>query len=194
MRICKFCGAIFKSKVKIDGIWRSIYKRKYCLECSPFGLNNRKTLEMSAQGRLAKLQTRFAKHVAILKSGCWAWTASTVPAGYGKIKVEGKWLLAHRVSWEFLYGKIPAGLQIDHLCRNPSCVNPAHMEVVTGRENVLRGSGPTAINHRKTLCMRGHPLSGDNLRQSKNGGRACMACDSARHRAKKNRQPELEPR
>ncbi len=60
-------------------------------------------------------------------------------------------------------GQIPSGLTLDHLCRVRNCVNPAHLEPVTHRENTLRGDGVTAINARKTSCHRGHPFAGENL-------------------------------
>ena len=87
--------------------------------------------------------------------------------------------MAHRVSYEALVGPIPKDLCIDHLCRVRNCVNPAHLEPVTVRENILRGNGPTAVNARKAFCKRGHPLFGENLyRKVRNGwpARECRAC------------------
>lgn len=85
--------------------------------------------------------------------GCWLWTGST-RQGYGQIRVkrDGTWTVrdAHRVAWEELVGPVPAGLVIDHLCRVTTCVNPAHLEPVTQRENVQRGDSPalTALRNR----------------------------------------------
>ena len=84
---------------------------------------------------------------------------------------------AHRVAYELEHGSIPDGYHIDHLCLNHSCVRPDHMELVSQRENTLRGTGPTAVNARKTHCPKGHPLSGDNLYiYPSTGGRACRTC------------------
>lgn len=83
--------------------------------------------------------------------------------------------LAHRVAYEMLVGPIPEGKQLDHLCRQRTCWNPAHLEVVTGRENTLRGVGRTAVNAAKTHCSRGHELAGDNL-YVHDGQRKCRAC------------------
>lgn len=98
-------------------------------------------------------------------TGCWLWMGKTNAAGYGIVCnrdgfIERK---AHRVVYETLCAPIPAGLQIDHLCRMRCCVNPDHMEVVTNRVNTLRGVGPTAVNARKRLCQEGHPLEGWNV-------------------------------
>jgi hypothetical protein len=84
--------------------------------------------------------------------------------------------VAHRLVYEELVGPIPEGMELDHLCRNTSCVNPAHLEPVPHRVNVLRGVGPTAENAVKTECVNGHPLTGRNLCIRKEGGRKCRTC------------------
>ena len=111
---------------------------------------------------------------------CWLWTASTTN-GYGKIHSGGrsrKMLLAHRVAYEMLVGPIPEGMHLDHLCRVILCVNPKHLEPVTLQENVLRGENFIAKRARQTECLRGHPLSGANLRTNSNGHRSCKICIS----------------
>lgn len=88
---------------------------------------------------------------------CWLWTGSSKSDGYGNIGGgHGKNISAHRASYELARGPIPAGLEIDHLCRNRLCVNPAHLEAVTKRVNGLRGFSPAAQNKRKTHCPKGH--------------------------------------
>ena len=72
-------------------------------------------------------------------SGCWLWLGSLPPPGYARINIKGKSIMAHRFAYKYYRGCIPTGLVIDHLCRMRSCVNPWHMEVVTNRENILRG-------------------------------------------------------
>lgn len=130
---------------------------------------------------MADLRERFgAKHV-LAENGCWVWTAAQMSRGYGAIRVAGKVLLAHRVSYELYVGPIPEGLTIDHLCRNPSCVNPAHLEAVTQGENVRRGKSPIAANARKTHCKRGHEFTPENT-YVETHGRKCRACTLARRR------------
>ena len=117
--------------------------------------------------------------------GCWEWKAAT-SNGYGNIQRDGKACYAHRVAFEMRHGKIPAGKQIDHLCRNTQCVRPSHMEAVSPRENTVRGSGPTAINAKKKFCIRGHAL--DKARISKSGWRRCRPCErihAAEYRARR---------
>jgi len=106
---------------------------------------------------------------------CWEWTASMYPTGYGHFSIMGQGIRAHRFSYELLVGPIPEGMVIDHLCRTPLCVNPAHLEPVTQRENVLRGVGLPAENARKTHCKHGHELAGANLSLF-GGKRRCLAC------------------
>jgi len=91
-------------------------------------------------------------------TNCWSWKGHIGTLGYGQFRFNYKRISPHRFSYEIHKGKIPKGLVIDHLCRNPKCVNPDHLEVVTRAENVMRGFSPHAINARKTHCKKGHKL------------------------------------
>jgi hypothetical protein len=72
-------------------------------------------------------------------TACWIWSGAICMKGYGRIKIDGRRVGAHRVYYERLIGPVPKGLHLDHLCRQPGCVNPAHLEPVTSRENSCRG-------------------------------------------------------
>lgn len=72
-------------------------------------------------------------------SGCWEWTGTKISNGYAEFSVDGQDVYGHRWSYERFVGPIPDGLVIDHLCNNPGCVNPEHLEPVTNGENVRRG-------------------------------------------------------
>lgn len=120
-------------------------------------------------------------------SGCWNWTGQKSPKGYAVTHFKGiSTTRAHRVFYMLLVGEVPKGFELDHLCRNRSCVNPDHLEVVTTKVNVLRGIGPTAINARKTHCIRGHPLSGDNLYTRRSGKRQCRICIRQQRKPRKD--------
>jgi hypothetical protein len=116
---------------------------------------------------------------------CWLWKGAKT-RGYGVVWANGRNQRAHRFFYEMTHGKIPEGMQPDHLCRVRSCVNLKHLEIVTPLENTLRGNGPTAINARKTRCLKGHLLRGRNLRidalKSGREGRACRMCARLRKR------------
>jgi len=81
---------------------------------------------------------------------CWLWTGAMDGKDYGHIWANGKLQPSHRIAWEMAHGPIPDGLQPDHLCRNHACVNVAHLELVTSKENTLRGDGPTARRANQT--------------------------------------------
>lgn len=120
---------------------------------------------------------RFASKWAAGLGGCHLWTASTSGDGrYGSFGVGRRLVRAHRWVWEQEHGPVPSGMDLDHLCRKTLCVNPAHLELVTHRENVLRGQSFAAVNAAKTHCKRGHPLTAENVRLIKGGGRQCVAC------------------
>lgn len=107
---------------------------------------------------------------------CWEWVGVRDKDGYGSVQLKSiSTNRAHRVFYILFVGDIPPGLVLDHLCRLTSCVNPAHVEPVTNTVNILRGNGAAAINARKTHCIHGHALAGDNLQINK-GKRACRIC------------------
>lgn len=126
--------------------------------------------------------------------GCHVWHGALQSRGYGCFSYGGKgksWL-AHKWAYVFIGEKqIPAGMTIDHLCRNRRCVNIDHLRCVTQKENTLAGESPPARNARATHCNRGHSLSGENLRMRADGRRICRTCQ-ARVRSEYERKREKE--
>lgn len=150
-----------------------------------------------------KQQDRFWRRVVKPEdpNGCWTFLGKDVcQKGYSRIALtppgvgERYHMQAHRVAYELTHGPIPEGLVLDHLCRNRGCVNPAHLEPVTHRTNVLRGESNAAKRARQQLCSRGHDLSdpAHGLVQA-NGCRRCLTCkritdDAYNSRRKANTQ------
>lgn len=104
--------------------------------------------------------------------GCWNWKAKTAgtKSTYGRFSFKSKDTYAHRFIWEYVNGSIQDGMEIDHLCRNTLCVNPAHLEAVSSEENAKRA--------RKTVCKNGHDLMKPENRYIDSLGRSrgCIVC------------------
>jgi hypothetical protein len=129
---------------------------------------------------------RFQKKIELdILTGCWLWKGGTNHGGYG-LFYTNKMRPVHRVSYEHWNGPIPKDLQIDHLCRNPSCVNPAHLEAVTQKVNIRRGREYT-----KQFCKNGHPRTPENMYEMPSGkGRDCKICVKNRNEKFKSLNPE----
>lgn len=112
---------------------------------------------------------------------CWLWTKRLDKDGYGQFRIgsrtdgSSRQVGAHRLSYEWEYGFVPVGLELDHLCRVRACVRPSHLEAVTSLENIQRGNA--GIHERlKTCCPRGHPYDDQNTYWRPNGNRECRTC------------------
>lgn len=108
--------------------------------------------------------------------GCWLWRGYVGKDGYGQVRFERQSYRIHRVIYAALVGPILPGLTLDHLCRNRACVNPAHLEIVSKGENVLRGDGVSAKYARATHCKHGHPFSPENTVWRFHRSRPCRRC------------------
>ena len=113
--------------------------------------------------------------------GCWVWQMALDRQGYGRVRRDGRNFGAHRWVYSVLVGPVPEGYDLDHLCRNPRCVNPTHLEPVTHRENLRRGAGYGG----KETCGKGHRA----FVRSRSGKRYCVECareQAVRYRERRN--------
>lgn len=133
---------------------------------------------------------KVAQRIVIDEAGCWLWQGSKDPRGYGRMSVlvdptpgRRRWRLrgAHRVVFAAMVGPLIEGLEIDHLCRVRSCVNPAHLRQVTHAVNTLASPiNVAAVNKAKTHCANGHEFTPENtITRSPSGHRKCRTCHNA---------------
>jgi len=127
------------------------------------------------------LGDRRASRVVIDDSGCWIWTGSRNPGGYGQTRDGARMTRVHQIAFVAAKGPVPDGLEIDHLCRVPACCNPDHLEAVTHAENIRRGSQDRKRPEPRTHCARGHELTDENCVRRKDG-RQCRTCHNANRR------------
>ena len=119
------------------------------------------------------------------EKGCWIYPR-TYRNGYGRISINSKYDLLHRVTYRMSGREIPDGYEIDHIvCSTRACCNPDHLLAVTQYENNMRSNSTAANNARKTHCKHGHILEGDNVSIIRNGWRSCVTC--AKNYAQKNK-------
>lgn len=171
--------------------WRT---RGYCANCYE---RAHRTGQLPTLSKPTAEQ-RFLASVQILDNGCWRWTAGTFWDGYGQFSVDSRKYRTHRYAYELYVGPIGMGLDLDHVCHNEDtscpggdtclhrrCVNPAHLEPVSHRENMLRGRGLSALNAIKTHCPQGHPYDEANTYMPSRGGRTCRTCHRNREHMRK---------
>lgn len=135
----------------------------------------------------ANMQSKIALELPLVSDVdgmCWGWQNCLQSQGYGCVQHDGRRQSTHRVAYTLLVGPIPDGLQIDHLCLNRRCCNPAHLEPVTAAVNIRR----TDAAH-KPMCVHGHPMVGDNVLIKKRGNRSpvrnCRTCRDERQAARR---------
>jgi hypothetical protein len=124
----------------------------------------------------------------------WVWIGVRTREGYGRFSWRGRNYLAHRFAYIALRSVIIDGLEPDHLCRMTCCCNPDCIDIVSPQVNKLRGKGIAAMCARKTHCLKGHLLEGQNLRacKLKKGWRACRICFNESHRIAKHHKKQAK--
>lgn len=126
-----------------------------------------------------------------METKCIEWKGRRNGNGYGVVLINGKQLFAHRLAVALSGRNIPKSKVCDHLCRNHSCINPDHIELVSSKENALRGESIPAQHARRDTCSKGHPYTKENTRlwTDKNGrvARHCKNCYADREYLRKHR-------
>jgi hypothetical protein len=125
---------------------------------------------------------RLLEHSVTLENGCVEYQGARNKLGYARIKVDKVNVGVHRLSYEVQVGPIPEGYVLDHLCRNPSCINPAHLEPVPQSLNLLRGYGIGVQNSMKDTCRNGHPYTPETMHIERGKYRRCVVCRRLRER------------
>lgn len=181
-----WCGSALVNSRAPCGVRLSTAPREVKMKTIPIDVS-----EVTKEDRL-----RFERMCERDSSGCLKWIGANTPAGYGRFKLKGRLLLAHRFSFALRHNGIPSTGVIDHLCNNPWCVEPDHLRHTTYAFNTARGGSPVAANIRRVLetgrCVHGHPLSGTNLGVSKSG-RYCRLCRRINENAHRS-DPEVRRR
>jgi hypothetical protein len=107
---------------------------------------------------------------------CHVWTGADNGNGYGRFWAPPRYVLAHRAALELAGIEIPSGYVVDHLCRNPACVNAEHLEPVTQRVNIMRGDQPNMTAACLGRCQRGHAFDEGNTYIRPSGEKNCRTC------------------
>lgn len=156
----------------------------------------------------AKRLQIFVAKLEVAENGCWHWTGYLAPTGYGFTKIQRVGVSVHRFSYLLFVGAIPDGMHLDHACHTEAinrqecaggngclhrrCANPQHLKPVTPRENALISLSFAAEHAKRTHCVNGHRLEGDDLYLRPTGGRACYQCHRDLDKRQRREKAERE--
>jgi hypothetical protein len=178
-RHCEYCGCTLVRKE--DERAHHFVARRFCgREC------------WNASRREQDPSERIKRGIEIdSNTGCWNWQGDKTSNGYGRVRINGRKILTHVLSYQLKHGPMPEGKELHHRCENRACCNPNHVEPVTRLEHCLSLSrrSPAFINARKTHCKRGHEFTAENTWLAKDGERGCRQC----MRAQRKRWHEMHP-
>ena len=140
---------------------------------------------------------RLLERIELTPGGCWLWTGTKNPRGYGKMTIGGRrgtQKETHRLAYQEFKGEIPDGLVLDHLCEVRHCMNPDHLEPVSRYENMRRGHDYESLRaggYRRTHCTYGHEYTEDNTYMSwtgRNWAQRCRTCLRAKRRKERAKE------
>lgn len=177
-RPCNNCGVVYRPDRPT-----SKYCSRPCAWANNGGVLGSKWISKKpTEERFWSFVNKNGPVVSLELGACWIWTGHLDVNGYGRFRPDrnGSSIGSHKFAWEQANGPFPEGLEPDHLCRLRSCVNPAHLEPVTHRINMLRGNTIIAKNSAKTTCFLGHPFDDANTRIDSQGARLCRICEKTR--------------
>ena len=173
MKKCEYCGNEFSIPKKRP-------KQRFCGKSCARSKNTIGTILLELVIR--EPENLESRHEKCPPTGCWHSGRKPMKIGYSQINIQGHLCYVHRLVYEHFRGPIDPNLELDHLCRNPICANPDHLEPVTHAENSKRGN--TGLKNRsKTHCVNGHLFTPESVYYHERGWRNCKEC--CRERARK---------
>lgn len=195
----RFCSRTCRKQAagtacSIAGCEYRVYARKVCHTHYLYLLASEATTKPTPSTQERRFWPYVAKGPPVQ---CWLWLGYRDRKGYGRFRLgkEGglKTCIAHRFAYELTNGTIPAKYYIHHLCNNPQCVNPRHLQALPPSTHVLTGASPHANNARKTHCKHGHPFDLTNTLLTSHGYRQCRTCENGKKRRiyAKNPRPTI---
>lgn len=177
----------------VDGCEKPVSARGWCsMHYSRFRRHGDPLIQ--SKWRKWTFQDRTKGKWIVTDSDCWEWQGAKQVRGYGVLTVLGEQVRAHRYVYENTIGAVPDGMELDHLCRNPPCVNPGHLEPVTHAENIRRHFADHVSDFpslESSHCPHGHAMTEENTYLKPNGGASCRECGRVAWRkwnAKRNKK------